>query len=510
MGVIIRQSIKGTIVNYIGSFCGFIMTFFIMMRFLTAEEIGLVGVLIDAGLLFAGLAQLGTNSSIIRFYPHFKDAEKKDHGFFFWTLLIPLIGFLIVLFFFLLFKDPITAYFAKNSQLFVNYYNYVIPMAFFLMYIAVFETNSNVLMRIVIPKFIREIAIRLLLIIVYLLYGFKVLTLNQFIVAFCSVYGIALLLNIIYTFSLQKVSLKPDINHISKPLRKEVTQYTLFVVLVALSGTITPMLNTFFISANLGLAFTGIFKVSTYIATVVEIPYRSLSAITQPQISESVKENDFGKAEQLCKNVSLHQLLVGCFILFLIWINIDAIFQILPEGERYAVGKYAVFLIAFSRLFNSVFSVGTSVLAYSKYYYYSLFFTIALTVSAILLNLWWIPLWGINGAAMATVVSYVLFFLALLLFVYIKFKITPFSFNQLKVLLLLGVLFLLNYLWTILITPLGSSLGISEVALMITDRVLCSLILLTIGIVAVYKMKISPEANLLADQLVAKIRKRSK
>ena len=80
MGVIAKQSIRGTIVTYLGIGVGIITTFFVLTRFLTSEEIGLARVLIDAATLFVGLAQLGTNNSIIRFYPYFKD-KNGDHGF---------------------------------------------------------------------------------------------------------------------------------------------------------------------------------------------------------------------------------------------------------------------------------------------------------------------------------------------------------------------------------------------------------------------------------------------
>ena len=105
MGIIAKQSIQGTIVTYLGVAVGFVTTFFVLTRFLSAEEIGLARVLIDAATLFIGLAQLGTSSSIIRFYPHFSEskadtllngnqyAPKEEHGFFFWTLVIPLLGF---------------------------------------------------------------------------------------------------------------------------------------------------------------------------------------------------------------------------------------------------------------------------------------------------------------------------------------------------------------------------------------------------------------------------------
>ena len=69
MGIIAKQSIRGTIVTYLGIAVGIVTTFFVLTRFLTAEGLGLAPVLIEAATLFIGLAQLGTNASIIRFYP---------------------------------------------------------------------------------------------------------------------------------------------------------------------------------------------------------------------------------------------------------------------------------------------------------------------------------------------------------------------------------------------------------------------------------------------------------
>ena len=83
MGIIVRQSIKATIVNYIGVGIGFVTTFFVLTRYLTTEEIGLTRVLIDTATMLAGLAQLGTNASVLRFYPYFNNEKNKDHGFFF-------------------------------------------------------------------------------------------------------------------------------------------------------------------------------------------------------------------------------------------------------------------------------------------------------------------------------------------------------------------------------------------------------------------------------------------
>ena len=160
MGVIIRQSIKGTLVNYLGVAIGFVTIFFVLTSYLNTEEVGLTRVLVDAAVLFSSFAQIGTSSSIVRFFPYFKDEEGKNHGFFFWTLVVPLVGFLVFTVVFLLFKQPIIDQFSEKSPLFVNYFRFVIPLGLFMLYQSVFEANANVLMRIVVPKFVREVGVR--------------------------------------------------------------------------------------------------------------------------------------------------------------------------------------------------------------------------------------------------------------------------------------------------------------------------------------------------------------
>ena len=168
MGIIARQSIRGTIVTYMGVFVGFLTTFFVLTRFLTAEEIGLARVLIDVATLLCGLMQLGTSSSIIRFFPYFKSQDKvqedpSQNGFFFWTIIVPFIGFLIFCLLYWALHVPISNLFAEKSQLFVDYYYLVLPLAFFMLYQTIFETNANVLMRIVMPRMTRELLLRLFL-----------------------------------------------------------------------------------------------------------------------------------------------------------------------------------------------------------------------------------------------------------------------------------------------------------------------------------------------------------
>ena len=504
MGIVARQSIKGTIATYIGVAVGIVTTFFIQTKALQPEQIGLIDILLQCSLLFGGLAQLGTTSSAMRYYPFFKDEENRDHGFFGWTLLVPFVGFVFFLLAFSLFKGSIVHFFTKDSEvgadLFAKYVNFVIPLAFFMLYISVFETNSNLLLRIVLPKFIREVGLRVGTLIIYLLYYYKVIDFDGVIVSFCVLYGLATLINIVYLLSLKRVSFKIEWDYIKPELRRDFLFYTLFMITAALAGNVIPMLSKFFVAGEAGFRLAGVFTIATNIAALVEMPYRSLGAISRPHISEAMAKQDVEQADALSKGVALHQFIAGTFVFFLIWINIDFIFDLLPNGDIYRLGKWAVLILSLSRLVYSTLGVTNTVLSYSKHYYYSLIFTILLAAMSIGLNTWLVPKWDINGGALANLVSYLIYFILLIAFIRWKIGVMPLSKKLLPVVAVILGLFVLNWLWTKALKPLFVKPFEKPILGLAIDAALKTVIFLAVGLTAIYKMKVSQSVNDLIDK----------
>ena len=465
MGIIAKQSIQGTIVTYLGVAVGFVTTFFVLTRFLTAEEIGLARVLVDAATLFIGLAQLGTSSSIIRFYPHFKSLggqelkrsgvtskpaqSASEHGFFFWTILIPLIGFGLFAAIYCACHAPLSQWFGEKSPLFVEYYYMVLPMAFFMLYQTIFETNANVRMHIVVPRAVRELITRIGLLVAYLLYAFRVVELNGFVIALCMVYAVAMLCNIIYLFSLGEVSLRPDWDFIrrNRQLVKQYALYTGFLLVSAVTSVLAPTLSSFFITAEMGLNYTGIFAIATYIAVMVSIPYRSVTAIAAPQLATAIKNNDQSQITHLMQQVSRNLLLIGGMILCAIWLNIDLIFHILPNGTTYAEARSVVLMLGVSQLVIATGSFTLNSLNYSRFYAFSLLFSFILTASSIALNNALIPLLGMEGAAVSNLLSYAIYFALIIITVRLSLHTPTFTRQHLKILLLLLAIIGLNCLW---------------------------------------------------------------
>ena len=503
MGIIAKQSIQGTIVTYLGVAVGFVTTFFVLTRFLSAEEIGLSRVLIDAATLFIGLAQLGTSSSIIRFYPHFRNKEQgtksqDDHGFFFWTLIVPLVGFALFTAIYCACHEPLSHWFGEKSPLFVEYYYMVLPMAFFMLYQTIFETNANVRMHIVVPRAVRELITRIGLLVVYLLYAFEWVNINGFVIALCGVYAVAMLCNMGYLFSLGEISLRPDWEFLrnNSSLVRQYMLYTGFLLVSAVASVLAPTLSSFFITAEMGLNYTGIFAIATYIAVMVSIPYRSMTAIASPQLATAIKENNQRETAHLMQQVSRSILLIGCIILCMIWLNIDLIFHILPNGEVYASARNVVLLLGVSQLFIATCSITSSALNYSRYYAFSLIFSILLTVSSIILNNNLIPSHGMNGAAMSNLISYAVYFILIVITVRLTLRTSTFTRKHIYIVLLFAAIIALNYIWQ-------QYLPIQNIWL---SSIVRSIILLGVAGLVAWFANLSPEINQQVRNLRLKVR----
>ena len=275
-----------------------------------------------------------------------------------------------------------------------------------MLYQTVFETNANVRMHIVVPRAVRELLTRVGLLVVYLLYAFDVLTMDGFVWSLIGVYALAALCNAVYLFSLGGVSLKPDFAYLrqNRPIVRKYLLYTAFLILSAVVSVLAPTLSSFFITAQMGLNYTGIFAIATYMAVMVSIPYRSLTAIASPQMSMAIKNDNRAEAGTLLAQVSGNLLLIGGLILAVIWVNIDIIFAILPNGATYAVARRTVLLLGLGQLFVATFQFALTTLSYSRFYPLSLLFSFVLTALALVLNNLFIPRWGMDGAALATLI----------------------------------------------------------------------------------------------------------
>ncbi|MDR0763254.1 MAG: lipopolysaccharide biosynthesis protein, partial [Bacteroidales bacterium] len=460
---------------------------------LTPEEIGLQRIIIEAGIMLGSLAQLGTSSLGIRFFPHFKSQDGKNNGFLLYLVTFPLFGILFFFTVFLIFKVPVSNYFNENSELFIDYYYYIFPLAAAYIYQIVFATYSNSLMRIVVPRITQEIVIRIALLTGVLLYHFKIISLDGFVLSIVISYMLAMLVNFLYLFKIGTVSFKRVKGFVTPKLRNEMIRYMLYLLAISLMGILSVKIDIFMVSAKIGLAFTAVYSIAYYMAAIIEMPSRSVLSIISPVIAMAIKEDDKKTLKTTYNKVAINQYLFGMLIFLTLWINVDNLFSFIPNGDFYNQGKFVVLFIGLAKLTDAAFSLSGIILSFSKYYRYSFIFTVVYGVSIILANNWLIPIWGVTGAAVSTFGVIFVFRLFYTFFVWYKSKVHPFKWELLSI-------------SGILILGMGINLLLPKLQNIYLDALMRTVIIMGSVCTIVYFTKISAETNNIIKEGLRRLR----
>jgi O-antigen/teichoic acid export membrane protein len=194
---------------------------------------------------------------------------------------------------------------------------------------------------------------------------------------------------------------------------------------------------------------------------------------------------------ELYKKASITLQVFGGLIMLGILTNIHQVYALLPE--KYSGGVFVVFIISLSKFFDLMLGNNNSIIFNSKYYRTVLLLGLCLVVLTVSLNMYFIPNFGIEGAAIATLISIGLYSLAKLLFVVFKMDLFPFTSKTLVSLGIIIVTFILFYFWDFPFHPILN-------------------ILLKSGLVSVfyiflnYKLVISIDINQIIDSLIKKFK----
>lgn len=446
MGIVIRQSAKTLFVTYLGFLIGYINTLILYPLALSVEQIGLQRILIDATVFFSSFAALGATNIPLRYFPYFRDPGREHNGFLFFLLTLSFCGYIIFVVLFLLLKDSLISIYSSNALQLTKYYYYLIPFTFIQLMMIIFESYTLVQLKPVVPRFIREIVIRVLLVLGVLGVLYKVITFNTFIDLIPVVYLLALILLMFYVYSIRALFLRPNFGVFKSPQFKGILIFGGFVLLGNSSDIIIRNIDSLMLSSYSGLKSTGIYTIALYIALVLEIPRRSMAQVVIPLVAEATKNNDKGKIEELYKKSSINQMIIGGLLFLLIWCNIDNIFKFVPNGNTFALGKWVVFYLGLGKLFDMAMGVNAEIITTSKYYKYDIFFYAGLSILAIGTNMLLIPRLGLTGAAIATASSVLIFNMVRFIFIWYIYNIQPFSKNTVKIILISAFVLLFNYM----------------------------------------------------------------
>ncbi len=383
--------------------------------------------MVSAALILSQFAHLGFNNLILRYFPFFKNASPKEHGFLFWALTVPFGGFLLFTLLFFLFDELLIQVYSDRSPLFVDYYLWLLPLTLFVLYFEVLNNYLRSLRDSTTGSLVNEVSQRLFAILFLGFYFFGWISFAEFVALFVLSYASQPLLILGQIIRKREFQIKPNFNILKKPLVKGMANYSLYSLLGGLTTVLVWNVDVLMLGSMAGLDSTAIYAIAFYVGSVIAVPQRSIDKIATPLISEFIKQKKWKEVDRIYKKTSLNQLILGMAIFGIIWINIDLLFSFLPEVYR--DGKWVVFIIGIGKLIDIGNGANGVILLNSRHYRVSFYTNIVLVAVTIFANYMLIPLYGIEGAAIASAGAIFIYNGVKFLYVKWKMKLTPFTYK---------------------------------------------------------------------------------
>ena len=484
MGIVLNQSLKNTIITYIGFAIGGISTIFLFPSILGKTYYGLSNYILSCANVIMPLFAIGMQNTLVKFYSQCK-TEKEQNQFLSFSVLFPLVLTIPILLLGLFFYDEISVFVTKKNPI-VKEFIYLIPFIGLCMaYFEIFYAWARVHMHSVFGNFIKEVGLRLFSLVALVAMYFGWITAIDFIYLTAGIYFVALLITMIYAFRVKKPDFQLSIPHNVKGI----LEYTFYIIL---SGSVANLLldgDKIMLNQYMDIGNIAFYSVATYIALVISVPSRAMHQIVYPITAKLMHENKHSELNDLYKKTSVNLQIVGGFVMLCIFVNIDQLYEMLPKD--YAGGIWIVFIIGLSKYFDLILGNNNAIIFNSKYYRMVLFLGLMLVFFTIVLNMIFIPLYGITGSAIATLLSITIYSVAKLMFVVRRMHLYPFTIQTVYSIVITAVLFVLFYFWKF---PFHPIIGI----------VLKSILVTVLYVYINYKFSISKEINEVLNSLYKK------
>ena len=437
MGIVVNQSYKNIIIISIALVIGGVNTLYFYPVFLKAEYYGLVVFLLATSNLLQPLISFGSQHTIIKYFSSYNSAKEKDI-FMSSIIFLPILTIIPICYLVVQFHDIIASFLSLKNPIIESYVWVIFLVAFATSYFEVFYSWARVQLKSVFGNFLKEIYPRVSIFILLLLVFFDIISKENFIWYLTGFYYLRLLIMIAYSLKLYTPNF-----YFKLPVNtKQILSYSIYIFLAGSAASILIDIDKFMIPQKEAISQTAFYAVAVFIATVVEIPGRALFQIVNPLVAKALNTNNFTELKMLYKESSLNLLIISGLFFLLINLNIVPFYELM-DNPSYGTAVWVVLMISLSKLILMSFGCGPAILATSKFYKITLPFSIGMALSVYFLNDYLIDLMGINGAALSTLIVVAVFTFLKIIYLKSKLNLSPYSFNSVKTLFIIGSLFLI-------------------------------------------------------------------
>ena len=424
-----KQAFFFTIINYVGIVIGVVSTLFIYPN--DKELLGIFRYIDAISYVLFPIMLIGASQALVNFTPKLDELHKKKlFNYSVFSILIIsgfVLGLLLIISFIPDFKG-------------MKYVYIAFPIALCLAFIELFKKQATIIQKIAVPTFLDNIIPKISLPIIFLLLLYHYITFSQSVIFYVFSYGLIFILLAIYLYKY----FKPKFNLDFKSLFKEVSKrdyyhFSMYAFAGSLGSVFAFRIDALMIPKFISMEANGTFSIGVTLASALAIPATGVFALYAPIISNYLKNDNLSELNLKYKEISKLLFFIGALLYSCIFLGIENLFMILPTHEKLMSSIPIILILGFNVLVNMGTGFNSEIITYSKYYKFNLIAIAILIVLNVGLNLLFILYFnfGIEAVAVASLLSMVVFNFAKLLFIYKKFKLFPFDYNYLKLVLIL-------------------------------------------------------------------------
>ncbi len=432
-----KQAFFFTIINYSGILIGIVSTLFIYPK--NKEILGIVRYVEALAQILFPIMLLGASQSLINFYPKL-DSKNQKHLFNYSVFSILIISGVIMI---LLVLGSFFEYLKGMKYIF-----FAFPIAVFLAFIELFKKQATIIQKIAAPTFFDNIIPKLALPILFILLLNYYISTTESLVFYVVSYGLIFILIGFYLFKYFKPQLSFKFDSLFEHIEKrDYFKYSMYAFAGSLGSVFAFRIDAVMIPKLISMEANGTFSIGVTLASALAVPATGIFALYAPIVSNLLKENNLKELNIKYKQIAKLLFFIGALFYSCIFLGIHDLFMLLPTHENLLASIPVILILGLNVLVNMGTGFNGEIITYSKYYKFNIYAILILVIINITLNLLFIKYFnfGIEGVAVASLISMVVFNLSKLIFIYKKTQLFPFDISYLKLVLILSTVLIIVY-----------------------------------------------------------------
>lgn len=453
MGIVFRQSVKTSIVTFTGAGLGALIVL-VSPMLMEKTEYGLISNITYLAATIQLFVMVGTHLLVAVYTQRYGHEDERRKALLTLSILVTVVSSILFSIVFMLLKTPIVnMYNTADQALISEYYHYIPFVVLFMAFATILDHYMSANFKVAQSAFAREIILRLanlsLLGLIYAGYiGF-----SQYIVGNVFMYIIPLVLLVIFASRVKGFGLTGNLKIFTRAEYKDMLHFSWYHLLMGSTLALLGYIDTLMIAPleSNGLGAAAIYAIAVVITSFMFMPYRAMASASVPTLNQAYIDKDMSKVRDLFARAGVNILIAGICMFVIIAVNLDNLVAILPAG--YEPVKYIVLILMLGKLADMATGLNNELISISRYYKFNFRVSALLLAVVVGLDLYFIPKYGIYGAAWVATGTLTIFNIVKMLFLYNKMKLKPFTSKTWLIPIAGAVALCAGYFWPYLINP---------------------------------------------------------